>query len=168
MSTQRKKRVSKSIVPEWMGKFPFAPEEKKPAVISEHRVLPYIYGRGSNPIISDNYISTAQIHLGDFRISAGKCFEPPDLHGGDEVYYVLEGEATVLDPIRGDVFELHKGDAFLIPEGTWHQTYNFSAKELRILLFIAPKVWPEEDMGAEIKFPGTPRVLKNLADGADK
>lgn len=168
MNAKQEQRKVRSIVPEWMGNFPFAPDKKRAVVISKDKVLPWIYGRGPNQIIADNYISTDKIYLGDFRVSPGKCFEPPDLHGGDEVYYILEGEASVLDPVKGDVFELKEGDAFLIPKGTWHQTYNFSTKELRILCFIAPKVWLEEDMGTEIEFPGTPRFLKNLGYGGEK
>lgn len=51
-----------------------------------------------------------------------------------EVYYVLEGEATVLD---GDAYiTLHPGDAHLCRSGESHALLNRSDKTMRILAII--------------------------------
>lgn len=58
----------------------------------------------------------------------------------EEIYFVLEGEATM--EIDGDERQVGPGDAILIPPGAWHQISAIS--DIRFLCCCAP-VYAHED-----------------------
>ena len=81
---------------------------------------------------------------------------------GDECYYILEGDPIAFNPEAGEVYQLHAGDVLYIPQGTWHQIFNFTDKIIKAICCIAPKIWVEDDeMGTEIKYTGKPKFFKS-------
>jgi hypothetical protein len=55
-----------------------------------------------------------------YLIPPGSRFEPPDIHTGEEVYFLLKGTLTIFNPQTGDVHEVHteKACGFLKVVGT--------------------------------------------------
>ncbi len=141
----------KAKVPEWMGKFPYPPGEKKPKIIREKDIITTVYGKGINPIEIAIVADTNRLFFSYYSIKPGSWFEPPDIHAGDEIYYCLKGEATMFDPINGDTFILKEGDGFFIPKGTWHVGYNFGDKPFCLVTIIAPKAWADLNVNFEGK-----------------
>ena len=85
--------------------------------------------------------STDRIFSAMYRIPPGGRFEPPDIHEGDEPYYILRGTLTMRNPETKQTVQIHQGEALLIPKGAWHQGYNFTDEDLLILVMIAPQIW---------------------------
>jgi len=106
------------------------------------------------------HVSTDKVTCTEFSVPPGEYFSPPDIHTGDEVYYVLAGTATVLNPETGEVLTADKGDAVLIPKGAWHQTFNFTDEALTLLCSFAPEVWSGGDRGAPREFSGKTILYK--------
>jgi mannose-6-phosphate isomerase-like protein (cupin superfamily) len=59
----------------------------------------------------------------------------------EEVYYVLSGRGRMV--IGDDDFPIREGDAFYVPFGAWHVTYNTGIQPLRIL-WVTGRVTPEK------------------------
>lgn len=152
--------AKKASVPGHHGRFPFAPDKKKPAVLRREDNLPRLYGCEPNYIPTRTCVSTDKIHASEFSVLPGKYFDPPDIHTGDEVYYVKKGEAQILNPETGQVHKVEEGDFFYIPAGTWHQVYNFSCLEVVFINWIAPQLWSDKDRGASITFDKRPVYYK--------
>jgi mannose-6-phosphate isomerase-like protein (cupin superfamily) len=165
MSDNKKKK--KSPMPEWVGNQPFPPEKKRPCLIPRDLEIPQIFGVKGDPniIFSELYFSTDRIVLAEFTVPPGGRFGVPDIHAGDETYYCREGNGIVFDPESGDVIEMKKGDALLIPKGTRHQAFNFTAKPFVVVCAIAPQGWADDDgMGTAISYSGPYRVFKDESD----
>lgn len=150
----------KKDMPEWMGNFPFPPDKKKPKVIKKGDALKTVYGKGDKPITVTIIADTDRLYFSEYSIKPGGWFEPPDIHAGDEVYYCLEGEAIMFDPVSGEAIELRKGDGFLIPKGTWHVGYNFGKINFRLITVIAPQAWSADEMGLDVNFEGKQAFYK--------
>ncbi len=146
-----------SRVPEWAGRYPFAPEDKRPVLLTEYR-MPRLYGRFPHQVPTCLYVSTDRITSSGFQVQPGKWFEPADIHGGTEVYYVRSGEATAIDPETGRTCVVPAGSAVYIPERMWHQTHNFGKDELDIITFFAPKMWVD-DIGVEVSYDRAPSTF---------
>jgi len=130
-------------IADYFGNYPCKPGEKKPMVITREKMKLFIY-TPDNPYASDiNWLfaSTDQLTVGVFQLAPGGSFDPPDIHAGDEVYYILNGTLTELNPENGQVEEVKKGEAILLPKGAAHKAYNFGTEKLTILYVIAPKIW---------------------------
>jgi mannose-6-phosphate isomerase-like protein (cupin superfamily) len=98
----------------------------------------------NNPYMSDLnylYVSNDKLHVGIFILPPGAKYEPPDMHAGDEVYYIFEETLTEPNPVTGTTQEVCEGEAILLPKGAWHQDFNFKNKSLKILYLIAPSFW---------------------------
>jgi mannose-6-phosphate isomerase-like protein (cupin superfamily) len=146
------------INPSFMGKWPCPPDKKKPMKAPKKD---FIFPP-NNPYMSDLnylYVSNDKIHVGIFILPPGAKYEPPDVHAGDEVYYVLEGTLTELNPLTGTTQEVREGEAILLPKGAWHQGFNFEKRPLKILYVIAPNFWATEE-GGGLKFPGEIKTFK--------
>ena len=151
--TQRKRfkpKGSKRVtLPYWFGNYPFKPQEKEACLLSKEAGIRRVYGKAPHDIEVHLHVSTDKITCSEFHILPGEYFDPPDIHTGDEVYYILRGTATIFDPDDGTVYLAREGDFFLIPEGTWHQTFNFFDEELEILtafgknMVALDKGWPD-------------------------
>lgn len=141
--------------------YPFSPEEKKPAVIKKEDTITEIYP--PDKPFSSNIVwvwaSTDLLTQTMLQLSPGAFFGPPDAHAGDEVYFVLEGELTEIQPELGQVIKAEAGDAILIPKGSFHQSYNFSERATSALCAIAPRMWDES--GPEPEMEGEPRLYKS-------
>lgn len=148
-------------VPSYFGNFPFPPDRKKPVLIRRQDMLVFVYPQDT-PYFGDiNRLcaSTDKITVAVYSVAPGSKFEPPDVHSGDEVYYVIKGTLTQFNPETGDVHEVHEGEALYIPKGAWHQSYNFTDKEARMLAVLAPRVWDAENPPPS-EFPGRPKLFK--------
>jgi mannose-6-phosphate isomerase-like protein (cupin superfamily) len=153
----------KAKVPSHHGRYPFPPEEKRPALLTEAMRMPRMYGYGQNFIPTFTCASTDRIHVSTFTVLPGKYFDPPDIHVGDEVYYLLQGSAHLFNPESGEVGVAHKGDFVLVPAGTWHQVWNFADEEVVIINWIAPQLWSDKARGTSIIYDKPTRYYKGEA-----
>lgn len=153
--------------------FPFPPEEKEPVVIDKEDTITEIYP--PDQPFSSNIVwvwaSTDLLTQTMLQISPGAFFEPPDTHAGDEMYYVLKGTLTEIQPELGQVIRAEKGEAILIPKGSFHQSYNFGEEATTVLCAIAPRMWDEEGpaptMEKEPKLYKTEGGIQTPADTED-
>ena len=79
-----------------MGKLPFPPGQLKPKHIRQEEYIDSIYPPAS-PALSDLtrfIVSTDKMFVGTYQLGPGGSFNPPDLHPGDETYYILNGTLT--------------------------------------------------------------------------
>jgi gentisate 1,2-dioxygenase len=128
------------------GNHPFPPDLKRPIHIRGQLIKHFIYP-ADRPHFSDiNYlfVSTDKLTVGTWQLGPGGTYDPPDLHAGDEVYYVLEGVLTEHNPLLGEFIQAKKGDALLLPMHGYHKGYNFEQSIMRILYVIAPKIWEDQ------------------------
>jgi len=140
-----------SSMPAWMGAVPFAHgEAKRPIVITRDRELSTLYGSEGHQVCSEIYVSTDTFCFNEWTLPPGHWYEPAGLHPADEVYYVTEGSPTAFNAELGEVFQLEKGDALLIPTGTRHQIANFTGKIVKIIATNAPVTWVAEEGGTRI------------------
>lgn len=136
-----------SKLPDFVGNFPMAPQDKRPIVITRDKAKQYIYpDKAEGSDFNWAYASTDRTFVGIYQLSPGARFFPADVHAGDEVYYILEGTLTVHNPETGEVHEVHQNEGYFIPEGGWHQAYNFTREIVRVFILIAPKIWPPEGL----------------------
>jgi gentisate 1,2-dioxygenase len=132
--------------PSYFGNFPFPPDAKRPVRMSRDQLKLFVY-TAHNPLSSDlNYLvaSTEHMTVGEYRLAPGSTFDPVDVHAGDEIYYVLEGTVTMLNPELGQALEVREGESILMPKGAPHKAYNFTNASALILYVIAPKIWDED------------------------
>lgn len=169
MSKRNIKKSEESIIPDWVGNYPFPPEEKKPVVMNRDKSILFVYGKGLHKVSCTTAISTNHIQTGIMLISPGEYFDPPDIHSGDEVYYLLKGEVAVLNPETGRAFKAKQGEVVLIPQGIWHQAFNTGDTNLEVLAFIAPLQWkkgeahiPAEFTGDSAYYQGSDKKIKGL------
>ena len=146
--------------PEWAGRRPVEPGEKRPMLLTRETSIPRAYGTPPHQIATWLHVSTDKLACTEFSVLPGEHFSPPDIHTGDEVYYMAEGTATVLNPETGEVHTVAEGDVLLIPKGTWHQTFNFTDKKITVLCSFAPEIWSGGDQGATRDFKGAPVFYK--------
>jgi mannose-6-phosphate isomerase-like protein (cupin superfamily) len=130
-------------VPSFFGSFPFPPDRKRPAVVTKASMKTFVYPLESLQHSDLNWViaSTDKVFSAIYKIPPGGRFEPPDIHEGDEPYYILEGTLTMRNPDTDQTVEIRQGEALYIPKGAWHQGYNFTDEDLKILVMIAPQIW---------------------------
>ena len=132
---------------ELFGNYPFPPDKKEPLHIRGDLIKKFIYP-DQKPHFSDlnkHYVSTDKLTVGTWQLGPGGTYDPPDLHAGDEVYYVLEGTLTEHNPVMGEFIQVRKGEALLLPEGGYHKGYNFGQGIMNVLYVIAPKIWLDQE-----------------------
>jgi mannose-6-phosphate isomerase-like protein (cupin superfamily) len=156
----RKTNPETPNIPSWVGNYPFSPQEKKPVVMDREKSILFVYGKGSHKVSCTTAISTNHIQAGMMVVQPGEYFEPPDIHSGDEVYYILDGEGVVMNPETGRGGKAGKGDVVLIPKGVWHQTFNTDDRNLRALAFIAPLQWQAGQAAVPAEFTGKTAYYK--------
>ena len=149
-----KEKETRTPIPSWVGNHPPGRGEKRPILVRRERALSFTYGIGSNRVLCITYISTKNVQLGEMIIPPGGYFEPPDVHSGDEVYYVIEGEVVVFNPKSGRAFQAREGEVILIPKLVWHKSCNFGEEELRVLAIIAPLQWKKGEAEIPSSFLG--------------
>ena len=139
---------------EIFGNHPFPPDKKKPLHIRGDLIRHFIYP-AERPHFSDLnylYVSTDKLTVGTWQLGPGGTYDPPDLHAGDEVYYILDGTLTEHNPLLGEFMQVHKGEALLLPMHGYHKGHNFEQGIMRALYVIAPKIW--EDQMPPMDFEG--------------
>ncbi len=139
---------------EVFGNYPFPPDKKKPLHIRGSLIRHFIYP-AERPHFSDLnylYVSTDKLTVGTWQLGPGGTYDPPDLHAGDEVYYILDGTLTEHNPLLGEFMQVHKGEALLLPMHGYHKGHNFEQGIMRALYVIAPKIW--EDQMPPMDFEG--------------
>ena len=128
------------------GNHPFPPDEKKPVHVRGNLIRHFIYP-AERPHFSDLnylYVSTDKLTVGTWQLGPGGTYDPPDLHAGDEVYYILDGTLTEHNPLIGEFMQVHKGEALLLPMHGYHKGHNFEQGVMRALYVIAPKIWEDQ------------------------
>jgi len=151
--------MSEFKVPSWHGRHPFSPDQKKPTVLTRDKIrLFLLYGKTAYTDLNWLFVSTDKLHAGIYQIPPGGRFDPPDIHAGDEVYYMLEGTVHVFNPSSGEVHLLNANEGLLIPENVWHQGHNVSNKYVRGIWAIAPLMWDLEK-GPPTEYPGKPKLF---------
>ena len=131
---------------EIFGNHPFPPDKKTPTHIKGDLIRHFIYP-AERPHFSDLnylYLSTDKLTVGTWQLGPGGTYDPPDLHAGDEVYYVLDGVLTEHNPVLGEFMQVRKGEALLLPMHGYHKGHNFEQGIMRILYVIAPKIWESQ------------------------
>lgn len=136
----------KNNIPWWANRFPFPPDQKKPALIRQHDEIYSNYGKGNTRITCEIFISTDKILMSAWVVPPGQSFQPPDIHTGEEPYFVLKGVATVNNPETGQVVEAKAGEAVLMPAHCWHVVYNFGEEDMYLCAIIEGKPWSPEAM----------------------
>ena len=136
----------KSNIPWWANKFPFPPDQKKPALIRQQDEIYSNYGKGNDKMTCEIFISTDKILLSAWVVPPGQSFQPPDIHTGEEPYYVLKGVASVNNPETGQIAEAKAGDAVFMPAHCWHAVYNFGDEDMYFCAIIEGKPWTPEAM----------------------
>ena len=135
-----------SNIPWWANNYPFPPDKKKPALIRQEDEIYSSYGKGNDRITWEIFISTDKILMSAWIVPPGQSFQPPDIHTGDEPYFILKGIASVYNPETGQLVEAKAGDAVLMPAGYWHVVYNFSEEDMYLCAIIEGKPWSPEAM----------------------
>jgi mannose-6-phosphate isomerase-like protein (cupin superfamily) len=151
---------------EIFGKHPFPPDKKKPLHIRGDLIRHFIYP-AERPHFSDLnylYVSTDKLTVGTWQLGPGGTYDPPDLHAGDEVYYILDGTLTEHNPLLGEFMQVHKGEALLLPMHGYHKGHNFEPGIMRALYVIAPKIW--EDQIPPMDFQGGKMKMYKGANNA--
>lgn len=115
--------------------------KNKPIHIKGDKIAKFIYPDISLAYGDLNflYLSTDHMTVVLWEMAPGSQFNPPDYHEGDEIYYILDGEITELNPVTGEVMRAKKGEAMLIPKHSVHIGINFGDKVMRNFAVIAPK-----------------------------
>jgi len=136
--------------------------------MTREKSILFIYGKGANKVSCTTAISTNRIQSGIMIINPGGFFEPPDIHSGDEIYYILEGQIAILDPATGQTITAEKGEMARIPKGVWHQSFNTGDENLEVLAFIAPLQWQEGDAQIPSEFTGKSAYYQGTAETMPK
>jgi len=125
---------------------PIEPEKiAEPQVIRKEDLKAAFFGPDGYRIPTWRAVISDKLHFSAYSIPPGGRYEPPDVHYGDEVYYILKGTLTMLNPETGEVLEVHAGEALWIPAGTWHQGHNFREEDVYAVLVMAPRAfYPEK------------------------
>ena len=86
------------------------------------------------------YFSTDRLTFGMSELLPGTYGAVDPGHSeADEVFYCAEGHVLCLFPEENRYYELHKGDALLIPQQTGHQLFNIGETRALILFACAPR-----------------------------
>ncbi|MCL5070759.1 MAG: cupin domain-containing protein [Actinobacteria bacterium] len=133
-------------LPDWAGVHPFTPDKKKSTILDPKNDVITVYGSGREKISPRIFASTDKILMSSWTVPAGQTFQPPDIHSGDEPYYVLKGRPTIFNPETGQCIQAKEGDAILIPAKTWHSVFNFTTEEVVIVAIIEGPMWDESDI----------------------
>jgi mannose-6-phosphate isomerase-like protein (cupin superfamily) len=157
----KKQEKAAGEMPAWIGNHPFPPDKKRPTLITRDTELSTVYGVGPHRVAPRIYVSTDKILMSDFKIPPGGHFDPPDIHAGDEPYYIAKGAVTLVNPETGQTLVVKAGEAAWIPAKAWHAAYNFGMEECIVVAMIAGQVWDPEEMGSSVQFDGVPQYAKS-------
>jgi mannose-6-phosphate isomerase-like protein (cupin superfamily) len=83
--------------------------------------------------------TTPHAQVGVMTIAPRSDSGPENEHPGDQVVYVLEGEAHVV--VNGEEGRVGRGSLLIIPAGARHHIYNRGAETLFFLTWYAPPAY---------------------------
>lgn len=155
-------------VPAWVGKYPYPENEKRPCMMKQSELMTYLYTEAHPETCDLNWLiaSTESMTVGEYQLAPGSHFSPADVHAGDEIYYVLRGQVTMLQPGSGQIVVVDKGEGILMPRGCPHIGYNFGEGEARMLYIIAPKIW-DENAAVPDSYDGELKIYKYEERGGE-
>lgn len=130
-----------------LGRFPVSgPQSRKEPLmfyrVTESEKLLNIHGK-EHPMLMKFFVSNDILHMGEFILPAGGSTcraSEPDSHEGDCILYVEQGLAVIYLTNSKDAYQVNVGEAFLIPENTQYQIFNYTSKLLKIIFAIAPRL----------------------------
>lgn len=82
---------------------------------------------------------TYKSQVGVMTLAPGSDSGPEDIHDGDQIVYVVEGQMILV--VEQKEFVLEQGDLFIIATKANHHIYNKSDKELFFLTIYAPPAY---------------------------
>lgn len=77
--------------------------------------------------------------VGVMTIKPGEDSGPEDIHPGDQIVYIIEGEAEIESD--GKTHKLDEGAAGIIPAKAQHHIYNRGTKDLFFLAIYTPPAY---------------------------
>ena len=84
------------------------------------------------------FLRRPSMSMGLYALPAG-AYDPQDPHEQDEVYYVLEGRATL--EVEGDERPVQSGSVVYVPAHAVHRFHTIE-EDLKVLVFFAPAETP--------------------------
>lgn len=104
-------------------------------IITEREARPAFEGQE----LVRSYFQTDRITFGVSRLKPGAVGDLDPGHAeADEVFYCVAGKVLCYFPEDKNYYELHQGDALLIPPGCGHKLYNIGDEEAVISFSCAP------------------------------
>lgn len=100
--------------------------------------LPIIVGT-ERPIRVDLMVATEKQTSGLFHLIPGATSDVDTHAGGDEVAFVVSGQASVYLPDTDEWAEMHPRDGCFIRSGTAHRWYNTTAEPASVFFGVAPR-----------------------------
>lgn len=76
-------------------------------------------------------VSTPNLFAAYYELPPGAQYGPPDYHPNDEIYLVLEGELTQVNPFSGQAVTVKAGEALIMPKGAVHAGFNFGQTTMK-------------------------------------
>ena len=80
--------------------------------------------------------TTEESQVAVMTLKLGEDSGAESVHTGDQIVYIIEGEARVL--VSGEEVRVKKGEAAIIPAGAEHRIFNEKKETLFILSLYAP------------------------------
>jgi mannose-6-phosphate isomerase-like protein (cupin superfamily) len=115
-------------------------QEGRVTAIKRADALSIVYGE-KNPVRFDIFASSNNLTAGDFDLRPSTMSDP-EMHGGEEVLFVLKESLHVYLPDSFQWFELGPLDCLYIPKGVRHQYANTGAQVAKAAFCIAPAFRP--------------------------
>ncbi len=136
--------MSGKKMPYWYENFPcFKDGEKKPVKITKDMEVVTTYGVDGYDIHANIFINTDEVKTSDYNMPPGGYLIPSGIHSNEEFYYIVKGEATVLNPENDQAVTAKAGETIIIPRGVPHAVHNFGDGDLYVIS-IAHKLWDDE------------------------
>jgi len=111
-------------------------KEGRVTTVRRSDALSLVHGE-TNPVRMDIFASSKNLTSGVFDLRPS-IMSDPEVHGGDETLFVLEGTVHVYLPDSYDWFELHPLDCLYLPEGTRHQYANNGSRLATAAFCVTP------------------------------
>jgi quercetin dioxygenase-like cupin family protein len=114
-----------------------------PTPIPYSTVTRHLWGDDDSGHVADwIYVSSEHIHQLVFGLPPGGAFRHSDAYrtvfAADEVLHVLSGELVIANPETGEVHRVLPSESVFFRRDTWHNAWNASTEELRVLELLAP------------------------------
>jgi mannose-6-phosphate isomerase-like protein (cupin superfamily) len=135
----------KRVAEEWLGRWPMEREAARAAatmqVVGDRDVLWELHGE--ERVLTGIRVSTERMTVATVHLHPGQRSDV-HAHEGDELVFMLEGDAGVRLPEHESKtwFELGPEDGLYIPAGTPHRYQSFSGKSATLFVIVGPSDAP--------------------------